>query len=1316
MLEITNIFNSKNASCISSEGEIIPYHALSSLGGGAALILAPHADDEVFGCGGAIMRHVAAGAAVRVVILTDGAAGQDAQRTAYIAQRRQESQAAAQILGYGEPLFWDYPDRELPYDETVVQRVCTLVEAGAARWLYAPSPYELHPDHRHLSLVALEVLRRHPHNLSLAFYEISAPLPPNRLLDISDIFERKQQAIQCFSSQLARQNYATHVEALNRYRTYTLPSEVQAAEAYWVLEGYALLHSPQPPYLGMVKNWPIAHVQTIKAAPLVSVIVRTIGRATLAEALHSLALQTYSQLEIVVVDARGTGELHFAQGQYRFPLRVVGTGQALGASAAANVGLDHAHGEYLIFLDDDDWFLPGHIAGLMDALLAHPHMRVAYGAVECLQRDAQGAWKSTHIFKQPFDRTRLLIENYIPIHAALFQRSLLERGCRIDESLTIYEDWDFWLQLAQHTDFAFVNQVGGVYRIGQSSGFGLAGQQLAVERGLHALFAKWRQRWSTAQVVALAEYAKHYSMYHEVRELLDVRSQELNATVSAMHSARAEAQDAHAREQAALVREQAAEQIAQQRIRALEQTLDEQQVLMESQAQDAERISAQLREMETSSSWKLTAPLRALVIFTRHCAWNLRLLFYFSKQNLSLAQQIWHAQGTRALLGRGWRKLGRMITDRKQRTPLATTQWQLASRTYPLTFAHQAQPQVSIVIPVHNQALYTFSCLKSLLEHASAYAVEIIVVDDHSEAQTQHMLEQITGIRVLRNSGERGFVNACNLGAAQAQGEYLVFLNNDTAVLPGWLEALLAIFERYPSAGLVGARLIYPDGRLQSAGGVLWRDGSAAHVGWGDVADAPEYGYVRKVDYCPGACIAIPRGLFATLGGFSAEFAPAYYEDADLAFKVRQAGREVYYQPQALILHVEGASMGQNSLSGFKRFQVLHRQVFQKKWVQQLASHALNNGQALAARDRQVWKRVLVVDKVMLTPDQDAGSLRMVRLLEELVGLGAKVTFVTLYVADREPYRNQLQQLGVEVLYPPRETTVRGYLQRCGRNLDAVLLSRADVAEQLLGTVRELAPQARCIFDTVDLHYLREERMAQLQASPVLAQAAAARKRVELGLMQQADVTLVVSPFEQALLAQELPTTRIEVLSTIHEPLGCAAEYAQRAGLLFIGGFNHPPNVDAMLYYAAEIAPQIERELGAIKTWIIGSNPPAEILALASETLLVEGFVEDVSAHFARARLSIAPLRYGAGVKGKINTSMAYGVPVIATPIAAEGMALTDGVDVLIGADAASFAAAVIRAYRDAHLWEQLSANGMRNLEQHFSRHRARQTLAALLD
>lgn len=224
---------------MSSESDLIPYHAVQVLGKGPALVLAPHPDDEVLGCAGAILRHVVAGDRVAVVILTDGGGfhADGPERETYVAQRRQESRAAAAILGYGKPQFWEYRDRELIDDEPLVRRLCETVMATDARWIYAPSPYELHPDHRNLALATLEATRRLGSERALAFYEIGAPLPPNRLLDISGLLERKRQAIACFTSQLSAQDYDRHIEALNRYRTYTLPREIEAAEAYWVIEG-----------------------------------------------------------------------------------------------------------------------------------------------------------------------------------------------------------------------------------------------------------------------------------------------------------------------------------------------------------------------------------------------------------------------------------------------------------------------------------------------------------------------------------------------------------------------------------------------------------------------------------------------------------------------------------------------------------------------------------------------------------------------------------------------------------------------------------------------------------------------------------------------------------------------------------------------------------------------------------------------------------------------------------------------------------------------------------------------------------------------
>ena len=216
-----------------SEVDYIPYHAVQQVAKGRALVLAPHADDEVLGCGGAIMRHVENGDTVVVIIATDGGYADDIEdKAAYMARRRQESLAAADILGYGKPVFWDYADRGLICNEALIAKIKTTIERENPVVVYAPSLHEIHPDHYQLALATVQALQRLPQDILLAFYEVGIPLQPNCLLDISNLLERKAQAIAVFTSQLARSDYKNQILGLNRFRSYTLGLGVTAAEAY----------------------------------------------------------------------------------------------------------------------------------------------------------------------------------------------------------------------------------------------------------------------------------------------------------------------------------------------------------------------------------------------------------------------------------------------------------------------------------------------------------------------------------------------------------------------------------------------------------------------------------------------------------------------------------------------------------------------------------------------------------------------------------------------------------------------------------------------------------------------------------------------------------------------------------------------------------------------------------------------------------------------------------------------------------------------------------------------------------------------------
>jgi len=654
--------------------------------------------------------------------------------------------------------------------------------------------------------------------------------------------------------------------------------------------------------------------------------------------------------------------------------------------------------------------------------------------------------------------------------------------------------------------------------------------------------------------------------------------------------------------------------------------------------------------------------------------------------------------------------------DRRLPTPVVPDLPDLAAPFAPFALPVHAAPRASIVIPVYNHFAHTLACLRSIARYPGSADFEVIVVDDCSSDETAARLPDIGGIRVLRNAQNLGFIGACNAGAAQARGEFLVFLNNDTATTAGWLEALLGTFDERADCGLAGAKLIYPDGRLQEAGGIVFSDGSGWNYGRFDDPAAPSYGYLREADYCSGAAIALRRELFQRLGGFDSHYAPAYYEDTDLAFRVRAAGLKVYYQPASTVVHFEGVSSGTDTASGTKRFQLLNQEKFRERWAADLARQPAPGTPIALAREHRARGRVLVVDACTPMPDRDSGSVRMLNLIRLLLADGWKVSFLAENLAHHGHYTEALQRLGVEALYHPWIADAVAWFREHGGLLDVVILSRHYVASAYTRLAREYAPHARLIFDTVDLHYLRERRAAELSGDAEALRTAARTQVQELKLVRAADVTVVVSPVEQDILRRECPAARIEVLSNVHEVPGARRAFEARRDLCFVGSFQHPPNVDAMRWFVAEAWPLVAARLPEARFHVIGSGLDAALAReLAGERVEVHGHVADLDPYLDGCRLAVAPLRYGAGVKGKVNLAMAHGQPVVATPVAIEGMNLVDGEDVLVAADAGSFADAIVRLYHDAVLWQRLSDRGAENVRRHFSFDAAREALARIL-
>jgi GT2 family glycosyltransferase len=679
---------------------------------------------------------------------------------------------------------------------------------------------------------------------------------------------------------------------------------------------------------------------------------------------------------------------------------------------------------------------------------------------------------------------------------------------------------------------------------------------------------------------------------------------------------------------------------------------------------------------------------------------------------LSRVAHVWQQEGVRGLAVRVGRRLARRSGEPGRLVqPVSALPRPLPRLVVaPLTDARG----VSIVIPVFNHAPLTYQCLASILERTPRGRYEVVVVDNASHDETPRLLAHVEGLRAIRNAENRGFVDACNQGAGAARGEHLLFLNNDTVVLEGWLEALLDPLARDPRTGAVGAQLLYPDGRLQEAGGIIWRDGTGWNYGRGDDPHRPEYRYAREVDFCSGACLLVRRALFERLGGFDRRYAPAYYEDVDLCFGLRDLGFRVVYQPRARVVHLEGSTAGTDLGSGFKRFQAVNRATFARKHAAALARQSPPDAaRVFRARDRRPGKRILIVDHMVPLYDQDAGSLRMLALLEILGELGHAVTFVPDNLTPFEPYTERLQQLGVEVLYGPLSILddVLGHV----RAFDLIVVCRATIAGKYLAALAACPDRPPVVFDTIDLHYLRAERRAALEGGEALGREAAETKAAELGLARASDMTWVVSAYEAELLRREDPALRVAVVPLIHRTRARVPPFEARRDLLFLAGFRHPPNEDAVVHLATAILPRVRRELPEVRLRVAGSNIPPAVERLASEAIEVVGHVAEVEPVFDACRVFAAPIRYGAGLKGKVTHSLACGLPVVTTAIGAEGLHLVDGEHALIADQPEAFAARVVELYRDPALWTRLSARGRSHVETHFGHAAVKAALDATL-
>jgi GT2 family glycosyltransferase/glycosyltransferase involved in cell wall biosynthesis len=611
------------------------------------------------------------------------------------------------------------------------------------------------------------------------------------------------------------------------------------------------------------------------------------------------------------------------------------------------------------------------------------------------------------------------------------------------------------------------------------------------------------------------------------------------------------------------------------------------------------------------------------------------------------------------------------------------------------------RPPVVIAIPNWNRVSLLRRCIESIFAKTGYERYRVCVYEQGSTDGSREYLQSLAPhVDAILGDENIGFIDANNAIIRRYAKWDVVFLNNDTEVTDGWLERLVETAYRADNIGLVGPRLIYKDGRLQETGSQVFQDGSARAYGkYADQAD-PMFNQLREVDYCSAACLYAKRKVLDCVGGFDSRYSPAYYEDTDLAFAARQAGFKVLCEPYSTVIHHEYSTSGGTA---FDRMEA-NRTKFLEKWAEPLKRQQKNFWEAVSVSQRE---KILVIDNIVPAQDRSSGGNRLFEFLL-LLARHYHVVFAYMGAYALQEYVKPLERYGITVFYPGYAKAVNNYDLDLGAVLQHndfkfIFFELFGMAEQYLGVVSQYSPRTPVIIDTFDVHFLRETREAITANDEGLLRKAQETKRRELAVYKQADLVLTVTADDKQALLREDPQLNISVVPNIHSLFPTVVSRKNRRDLLFVGGFSHTPNVDGVLYFCREILPLVQQRLPDTKLWVVGNAPPPEIVALASANVVVTGYVRHLVPYLESALVSVAPLRFGSGMKGKIGEAMAWGIPVVTTTIGAEGMRLQDGVDALIADAPEDFARRIIQLHENPELWESIAQNARKRVEREWS-------------
>ena len=623
-------------------------------------------------------------------------------------------------------------------------------------------------------------------------------------------------------------------------------------------------------------------------------------------------------------------------------------------------------------------------------------------------------------------------------------------------------------------------------------------------------------------------------------------------------------------------------------------------------------------------------------------------------------------------------------------------------------------PLVSIIIPINNNYNFIYDCLTSIDDSESSKNYETIIsgniANNNDKLLKEKLLKDFKNISFHYFNKNKNYILNCNKASKFAKGKYIVFLRNVKRVYKNWLTSLLQIIQSDEKVGMVGSKIIDTNGILQEAGGIVWNNAQCENFGRYQNFDMPEYNYVKEVDYISGVSIIIKKSLWKKLEGFDERFTPRYYEDTDFAFKLRKNGYKVMYQPKSIVEEYKEIFEEKDILK-------INKLKFIEKWHNELKNQ-LDEGNIFLGRDRGFNKsKIFVIDRFVPNFDKDAGGRCTFKYLNLFKEIGLQVTFLGDNLRIMEPYTTILQQKGIEVLYGDsyKDKMLEKWLKNNLKYFKYIYLQRPDITIKYIDLIKKYS-SGKIFYFAHDLHHIRLLREYNLTKIRKKFEKSQDMKKIENKIFSEVDVIHVVGTYEYKILKEQYINKTIRNIPLYiyaNQLKNIEKDFSKRKDLIFVGGFEHSPNFDGVIWFSKEVYPIIVEKFPDMIWHIISSHTNKIIKKLESKNIKIEGHLSDDNLHllYQKCRIAIAPLRFGAGVKGKVVEAAYNQIPMVTTSIGGEGLDYSIGAFIM--EDNPKKMAEIIRKlYNDYSKLKQMSDSGKVLIDSYFSKDKAKEIIS----